>query len=577
MLKCVMIDIMKAQECRLNLCFQLNVPQALAGKVVVSESGASGDASLQEMMEQVFDSEEERIFQRIAKQYYNSVLEILESKLRRHAAFRASVVVDPHWLVLAKKYNEVLVNRLRGVVLTGRVDLVYGLPVKIPISRDKTEVLELARQVKQNQEFFWQTLGTKCRVVCLDGLEYDDYLAGLLEKMGFEALLVKSSGILHRQENVNEVYLPDSCDKMLAIVQNDDLLQLLVQRSRFETIGGEILQVDDFYKKMFAECLKGSVITLVVDAEVLQVDAEVQDGIAMFIRELIEKWRENSNNSFVSVVKICEADLPVSELVTKDFYDSFSAENIMRKIQRVIEENAAEVKAEKDVEKKQRTEEGMASVKPQLRIATKKETTRRVVKEPEDTAELVDVKITKKVAMPVAKLAADNEVKVMVGHPKVKKEKQARQIVAKPAVKKELQAEVPSTPRPVKAPGFALKIKLIDKMQQEVMLREKDIVVVATDDGGEKLEKRTTLDFDDLWTFDAKTAEEEVIIGKKRLPSIGSGNIAFRGLRDSEADQGDIEQFDYNSVEPQRVVRQIKFTAINNGDFGEVYEFSTKK
>lgn len=553
MLKCVMIVIMKAQECRLNLCFQLSIPNALAGRDVVLQDNSTS-ASLQEMMEQVFDSEEERIFQRIAKKYYASTIEILESKLRRHSNFRASVIVDPRWLILAKKYNETLVNRLRAVVLTGRADLVYDLAVKMPLAKEKTAIAKLVKQVRANQEFFWQALGTKCRVACLDDLAYDDYLAGLLEKMGFEAYLVKGEGLLNHWESQNEIFLPASCDKMLTIVQNDDLWKDLMQRSRFELVDGAILSVDEFYKKLVTECLKGDAVSLVLNAENLQIDAEVQDGIAVFLRDLIEKWREDKANGFVSVVKICEADLPVAEIVKGEVYEDFAAEGVMRQIREIIEFNKTKPTA---VEEAPPQVEPVKAVVPQPKAIPRSEP--KVVVDDAETVNVSFVRPVKKPKLKPKPATEDDMVKVTIAKPRVR------------SLSEEAESGVPKMPRPVKAPGYALKAKMIDRVQQQPILAKPE------DEPSKTAEGRLTLSFEDLWGTERKVVEEPAPSSKKKIPVIGSGNGTFQELKDAGDGEGVIEQFDYGSVEPQKVVRQIKFTAINDSDLGEIYSFERKK
>jgi len=227
---------MKAQNTELNLCFRLRLPQALVGKELTATNFPDDSPeSLQQAVEQAFESREERIFVATAKKFYNPTIELIESKLRKHSEFRASLIIPPSWLEWAEKYYEVLVARVRGVVLSGRVDLIYQLPARLPLDTRREALLALAKKIKLDQDHYWKVLGTKCRAVCVEELDYADKFAGLMEKFGFEVILLRKRQVLDEYQDPNQLYLPAACKQLLAVVQNDELVERLGKRSCFES------------------------------------------------------------------------------------------------------------------------------------------------------------------------------------------------------------------------------------------------------------------------------------------------------------------------------------------------------
>lgn len=559
---------MKAQNTELNLCFRLRLPQALVGKeLMATNSPDDSPESLQQAVEQAFESREERIFVVTAKKFYNPTIELIESKLRKHSEFRASLIIPPSWLEWAEKYYEVLVTRVRGVVLSGRVDLIYQLPVRLPLDTRREALLALAKKVKLDQDHYWKVLGTKCRAVCVEELDYADKFAGLMEKFGFEVILLRKRQVLDEYQDPNQLYLPATCKQLLAVVQNDELVERLGKRSRFESTDGSLLTPTEFLKELQVEGLKGHSISLVLDAEKMQLSDIVEDGMLAFLKELIDLWLGSGLRRFTAMSRIADHGVPVGEIV-QDI--EFDPQKEMARIAEYLQEKRAdEAKKAKPVVSMNagRSDEKLPQVEKVLpEVSVSK------MEIPKPAADEVAIVFGKK--QQAVGASDDNVVTVK----RVKKETNVvrRTPVEKSAVQtrrmpKPLPVDQPEKiavsvvkppkmPRPVKAPGHLLD----EKRQKEPIPQSKEQLQSSVHEA---------VDFEELWKFDESAVQEDVQLKKTKLPGIGEVKQKFQSLEVTPSNDGDdIGKIDYDLSDDVSDTGEVVFKVMEVNGFGEIYE-----
>ncbi len=559
---------MKAQNTELNLCFRLRLPQALVGKeLMATNSPDDSPESLQQAVEQAFELREERIFVVTAKKFYNPTIELIESKLRKHSEFRASLIIPPSWLEWAEKYYEVLVTRVRGVVLSGRVDLIYQLPARLPLDTRREALLALAKKVKLDQDHYWKVLGTKCRAVCVEELDYADKFAGLMEKFGFEVILLRKRQVLDEYQDPNQLYLPATCKQLLAVVQNDELVERLGKRSRFESTDGSLLTPTEFLKELQVEGLKGHSISLVLDAEKMQLSDIVEDGMLAFLKELIDLWLGSGLRRFTAMSRIADHGVPVGEIV-QDI--EFDPQKEMARIAEYLQEKRAdEAKKAKPVVSMNagRSDEKLPQVEKVLpEVSVSK------MEIPKPAADEVAIVFGKK--QQAVGASDDNVVTVK----RVKKETNVvrRTPVEKSAVQtrrmpKPLPVDQPEKiavsvvkppkmPRPVKAPGHLLD----EKRQKEPIPQSKEQLQSSVHEA---------VDFEELWKFDESAVQEDVQLKKTKLPGIGEVKQKFQSLEVTPSNDGDdIGKIDYDLSDDVSDTGEVVFKVMEVNGFGEIYE-----
>ncbi len=559
---------MKAQNTELNLCFRLRLPQALVGKeLMATNSPDDSPESLQQAVEQAFESREERIFVATAKKFYNPTIELIESKLRKHSEFRASLIIPPSWLEWAEKYYEVLVTRVRGVVLSGRVDLIYQLPARLPLDTRREALLALAKKIKLDQDHYWKVLGTKCRAVCVEELDYADKFAGLMEKFGFEVILLRKRQVLDEYQDPNQLYLPAACKQLLAVVQNDELVERLGKRSRFESTDGSLLTPTEFLKELQVEGLKGHSISLVLDAEKMQLSDIVEDGMLAFLKELIDLWLGSGLRRFTAMSRIADHGVPVGEIV-QDI--EFDPQKEMARIAEYLQEKRAdEAKKAKPVVSMNagRSDEKLPQVEKVLpEVSVSK------MEIPKPAADEVAIVFGKK--QQAVGASDDNVVTVK----RVKKETNVvrRTPVEKSAVQtrrmpKPLPVDQPEKiavsvvkppkmPRPVKAPGHLLD----EKRQKEPIPQSKEQLQSSVHEA---------VDFEELWKFDESAVQEDVQLKKTKLPGIGEVKQKFQSLEVTPSNDGDdIGKIDYDLSDDVSDTGEVVFKVMEVNGFGEIYE-----
>ncbi len=559
---------MKAQNTELNLCFRLRLPQALVGKELTATNFPDDSPeSLQQAVEQAFESREERIFVATAKKFYNPTIELIESKLRKHSEFRASLIIPPSWLEWAEKYYEVLVARVRGVVLSGRVDLIYQLPARLPLDTRREALLALAKKIKLDQDHYWKVLGTKCRAVCVEELDYADKFAGLMEKFGFEVILLRKRQVLDEYQDPNQLYLPAACKQLLAVVQNDELVERLGKRSRFESTDGSLLTPTEFLKELQVEGLKGHSISLVLDAEKMQLSDVVEDGMLAFLKELIDLWLGSGLRRFTAMSRIADHGVPVGEIV-QDI--EFDPQKEMARIAEYLQEKRAdEAKKAKPVVSMNagRSDEKLPQVEKVLpEVSVSK------MEIPKPAADEVAIVFGKK--QQAVGASDDNVVTVK----RVKKETNVvrRTPVEKSAVQTRCMpkplpvdhpekiavsmVKPPKMPRPVKAPGHLLS----EKRQKESIPQSKEQLQSSVHEA---------VDFEELWKFDESAVQEDVQLKKTKLPGIGEVKQKFQSLEVMPSSDGDdIGKIDYDLSDDVSDTGEVAFKVMEVNGFGEIYE-----
>lgn len=289
----------------IHLCFQLHLPR------------------------EAHDVDVEKRFREANERIYQPFFALMERNTQKHADWHFSLMVSGVWLGAAEKYDKELIERLKKLIKTGRIELInepFYHSLAFFYNKD-----ELAEQVELYQERVKELFGFEGRMFALPDFMYNDAVGKWAEKFGFAGMLVGGGERLLDFRSANHVYEAVGCEYLRLLFQNRRLVRKVEQAdekilTETERDGEKkkVLSAKKFQKVVELACLRGNLVNLYFDAEVLSQQRE--RGIIGFFDLLIENWLAVKGNKFVNAKEACFAEVPSSEVVVKETVDWKSKE-----------------------------------------------------------------------------------------------------------------------------------------------------------------------------------------------------------------------------------------------------------
>lgn len=284
----------------IHLCFQLHLPR------------------------QTREADLAARFKEANEQIYQPFLALLERNTQRYAAWHFSVLVSGDWLELAEKYDRDLIERLKKLLKTGRIELInepFYHSLAFFYNKD-----ELARQVKLYQDKVRDLFGFEGQIFAMPDFIYNNGVGKWAEEFGFAGMLVGGGERVLDFRSANHVYEAAGCEYLRLLFQNRHLVkqvedasdELLTETER----DGEkkiVLSAKKFQKKLDLECLRGNLVNLYFDAGIVKRQRE--KSVISFFDKLIENWLETKGNKFVNAKEACVTEVPTAEVDVRGTVD----------------------------------------------------------------------------------------------------------------------------------------------------------------------------------------------------------------------------------------------------------------
>lgn len=294
----------------IHLCFQLHEPFALQK---LADGGENPD---------YFASK--AAFTKVNAEIYQPLFALLERNTQKFREFRFSLVVSGPWLELAERYDNALIERLCRLVKLGQVELIAEPYYhSLAFFYDKDELME---QVRLYREKIQKLFGVEGRIFALPELIYNDQVGKWAEDYGFAGMLVGGSPRVLGWHSPNHVYEAMECRYLRLLFRNTPLSQALAdgdkellaeKRSSDETETVKmVLSAQKFQKRLELDMLRGNLVNLYLDAEVLR--TRRGDGIIGFFDELIAMWLDTQGNHFVGAAQACVVETPKLALSVRE-------------------------------------------------------------------------------------------------------------------------------------------------------------------------------------------------------------------------------------------------------------------
>ncbi len=254
----------------------------------------------------------ERIFKKVADKSYRPMLARLEKCINNYAGFKFSLSITGTFLDQAEKWAPDVIETLKRLVKTGRVEIVaetYYHSLAFFYDREEFEA-----QVKQHQDRIYELFGVRSKVYRNTELSYNNELAKWADEYGFKGILAEGWDKILEWRSPNYVYRPEGCKNIKLLMKNYRLSDDVAFRFSDKHWKEWPLTVDKYIQWLEAATLRGPLINLFMDFETFGENIWEDTGIFEFFEHLVYRWDKDKNNNFLTVSEACDSAEPTAEI-----------------------------------------------------------------------------------------------------------------------------------------------------------------------------------------------------------------------------------------------------------------------
>jgi len=258
------------------------------------------------------------ILRRVADKSYLPTNAILLELLEQHPEFRISFSFSGIFLEqIAKDFPEVLAS-FQKLVATGRAEVLsetYYHSLSFLYSEE-----EFAYQVNKHRAIVLDLFGVVPRVFRNTELIYNNHLAHVIEKMGYDGIIAEGADHVLQWRSANFPYRPHGTQHLTALLKDYKLSDDIAFRFSEQGWKEHPLSAEKFAQWVSAINGNGQLINLFMDYETFGEHQWADSGIFDFLRALPEKILAHPDNDFVTPSEAIARYAPVGEIDAPDFY-----------------------------------------------------------------------------------------------------------------------------------------------------------------------------------------------------------------------------------------------------------------
>lgn len=254
----------------------------------------------------------ERIFKKVAAKSYHPMLDLLEKNLRTHRDFKVSFSITGTWLEQAEKWDYALIEQIRRMVATGKVEIVgetFYHSLAFFYDREEFE-----NQVNAHIAKIRNLFGVVPRVFRNTEFAYNDELAKWADEKGYTAILAEGWDKILGWRSPNHVYRPVGCKNLKLLLKNYRLSDDIAFRFSNRGWSEWPLTVPKYQTWVDNDCLRGPLINLFMDFETFGEHQWADTGIFDFMDQFIGSWLGAYENKFVTVSEAAQLEPPQDEI-----------------------------------------------------------------------------------------------------------------------------------------------------------------------------------------------------------------------------------------------------------------------
>lgn len=254
----------------------------------------------------------QRVLEKVAEKSYRPMLAVLEKCLNTYPEFRFSLSITGTFLDQAIDWAPDVVDTLKRLVATGRVEIVaetYYHSLAFFYDREEFET-----QVSMHKDKIRDVFGVETNVFRNTELSYNDDLAKWAEGYGFKGILAEGWDKILEWRSPNFVYTPSGCQDIRLLLKNYRLSDDIAFRFSNKQWKEWPLTVDKYIQWLETDTLRGGLINLFMDFETFGEHQWADTGIFEFFEHLVYRWDRDQDNNFLTVSEACQSSESKGEI-----------------------------------------------------------------------------------------------------------------------------------------------------------------------------------------------------------------------------------------------------------------------
>lgn len=259
------------------------------------------------------DTNNRRVFERVAEKSYRPMLTLLERLSEELPEFRLSLSVTGTFLEQAEAWAPDVIDSLTRLVASGHVELLaetYHHSLAFYYSQSEFET-----QVNLHREKIFQTFGVIPSVFRNTELAYDDRLAGWAASHGYKGILAEGWDPILEWRSPNHLYRAVGTESLALLVKNYRLSDDLAFRFAHDNWSAA-----HYMDRLHNSDDSAQLINLFMDFETFGEHQWEHTGIFDFFAQFVHAWLQ-SGQQFVTTTEAIaslpqEGELTMPETVT---------------------------------------------------------------------------------------------------------------------------------------------------------------------------------------------------------------------------------------------------------------------
>lgn len=251
------------------------------------------------------DRNNQKILRKVADKSYRPMNALLRRLLDTYPEFKFSLSITGTLLEQAEAWAPDVIEDFRGLVATGRVELVaetYYHSLAFFYSREEFE-----RQVDAHAAKIEELFGVKPTAFRNTELAYNDELAKWADARGYKAILAEGWDSVLSWRSSNFVYHPAGARDIKLLLKNyrlSDDLAFRFSDKAWEHFPLHANKYSDWIDAALGE--RGEVMNLFMDYETFGENVWEDTGIFDFFSQFVDQWLSREDHTFYTVTEATE-------------------------------------------------------------------------------------------------------------------------------------------------------------------------------------------------------------------------------------------------------------------------------
>ena len=258
------------------------------------------------------DSNNEKIFHRVADKSYRPMNSLLLRLLEQYPDFKLSLSITGDFIDQAEQWTPDVLDSFKQLVATGRVEIVgetYYHSLAFFYSQREFEA-----QVALHREKIQQLFGVTPTAFRNTELAYNDALARWADGAGYQTILAEGWDPVLGWRSPNYVYRPIDTDNVRLLMKNYRLSDDIAFRFSDQSWAEYPLTADKFLGWTQETLGEAPLLDLFMDYETFGEHQWADTGIFTFFEQFIGAWASSDDATFATVTEAARAHDPAGEI-----------------------------------------------------------------------------------------------------------------------------------------------------------------------------------------------------------------------------------------------------------------------